>query len=84
MQADSSALCHSHIVATSQRTPASRLAAVLGSDLRDFVASGMLTLKAKIEAVDEGKIIPRAAEVWGFFWSQVLPVSNHFPNLGHH
>jgi hypothetical protein len=70
-----SQLCHSHIIATSQRTPASRLVAVLGSDLRDFIASGMLTLKARVETVDEGKIIPRASEVWWFFWTQVLPVS---------
>jgi hypothetical protein len=71
---DGSQLCHSHIMATSSRTSPSRLVAVLGSDLRDFIASGMLTLKAKIETVDEGKIIPRAAEVWSFFWAQVLPV----------
>jgi hypothetical protein len=36
----------------------------------------MLTLKARIETVDEGKIIPRASEVWWFFWTQVLPVSH--------
>ena len=34
----------------------------------------MLTLKAKFETLEETKVISRAAEVWSFFWSQVLPV----------
>ncbi|GMK59505.1 hypothetical protein CspeluHIS016_0801110 [Cutaneotrichosporon spelunceum] len=66
-------LCNSHIVTTSQRTPASRLIAVLSADLRDFIASGMLTLKAKFDTIDEAKIVSRAAEVWSFFWGQILP-----------
>ena len=69
-----SQLCHSHIIATSQRASPSRLVAVLSSDLRDFIASGMLTLKAKLETLDEAKMVSRAAEVWSFFWAQVLPV----------
>lgn len=60
----------------SQRTPANRLLAVLTSDLRDFIASGMLTLKAKFESVEDGKLVSRAAEVWNFFWGQILPVSD--------
>ena len=68
-------LCHSHIIATSQRTPSARIVAALTQDLRDFIASGMLTLKAKFETLEETKVISRAAEVWSFFWSQVLPVS---------
>jgi hypothetical protein len=70
-----SQLCHSHIINTSQRAAASRLVAVLTSDLREFIASGMLTLKAKFETLEETKIVNRAAEVWSFFWAQVLPVS---------
>ncbi|BEI87489.1 uncharacterized protein CcaverHIS019_0102070 [Cutaneotrichosporon cavernicola] len=66
-------LCNSHIVTTSQRTPASRLIGVLTADLRDFIASGMLTLKAKFDTIDEAKVVSRAAEVWSFFWSQILP-----------
>jgi hypothetical protein len=50
---------------------------VLTSDLREFIASGMLTLKAKFETLEEGKIVSRAAEVWSFFWAQVLPVSDN-------
>lgn len=61
-------------MATSQRTSASRLIAVLGSDLREFIASGMLTLKAKIESAEDAKLVARTAEIWSFFWTQVLPV----------
>ena len=68
-------LCHSHIIAISQRAATSRIMSVLTQDLREFIASGMLTLKAKFETLEEAKIISRAAEVWSFFWSQVLPVS---------
>ncbi|WWD22581.1 hypothetical protein CI109_107074 [Kwoniella shandongensis] len=66
-------LCHSHIVATSQRAPPSRIVALLSSDLREFIGSGMLTLKAKFETLEEGKVVSRSAEVWSFFWTQVLP-----------
>ena len=71
----SSQLCHSHIIATSQRAQPARIVALLTSDLREFVASGMLTLKAKFETLEESKIVARASEVWSFFWAQVLPVS---------
>ncbi|WVR09411.1 hypothetical protein IAU60_006478 [Kwoniella sp. DSM 27419] len=70
---DLNQLCHSHIIATSQRSPPSRIVALLTSDLREFIASGMLTLKAKFETLEEGKVVSRAAEVWSFFWAQVLP-----------
>lgn len=70
---DLNQLCNSHIMATSQRVPASRLVAVFTSDLREFIASGMLTLKAKFETLEEAKVVARAAEVWNFFWGQILP-----------
>ncbi|WRT68628.1 uncharacterized protein IL334_005606 [Kwoniella shivajii] len=70
---DLNQLCHSHIVSTSQRSPPSRIVSLLTSDLREFIASGMLTLKAKFETLEEGKVVSRAAEVWIFFWAQVLP-----------
>ncbi|WVQ95153.1 hypothetical protein IAU59_002247 [Kwoniella sp. CBS 9459] len=66
-------LCHSHIVATSQRYPPQRVVSLLTADLREFVGSGMLTLKAKFDTLEEGKVVSRAAEVWNFFWAQVLP-----------
>lgn len=68
-------------MATSQRAPPSRIVAVLSSDLRDFIGSGMLTLKAKFETLEEAKIVARAAEVWSFFWAQVLPVSQESASL---
>lgn len=55
---------------------------MLTSDFREFVASGMLTLKAKFETLDEPKVVSRAAEVWNFFWTQVLPVSRIAPAYG--
>ncbi|KAL1405804.1 hypothetical protein Q8F55_007481 [Vanrija albida] len=70
---DLNQLANAHIVAASQRTPASRLITVLTSDLRDFIASGMLTLKAKFETLEDAKVVSRAAEVWNFFWGQILP-----------
>lgn len=39
----------------------------------------MLTLKAKFETLEEAKIVARAAEVWSFFWTQVLPVRRTIP-----
>lgn len=66
-------LCNSHILATSQRVAPSRLVATFTADLRDFIASGMLTLNAKFETLEEAKIVARAAEVWNFFWGQILP-----------
>ena len=59
-----------------QRVPASRLIASLTADLRDFIASGMLTLKAKLETLEDAKVVTRTAEVWSFFWAQVLPVGH--------
>ncbi|ODO11090.1 hypothetical protein I350_01692 [Cryptococcus amylolentus CBS 6273] len=70
---DLNSLCRSHIVTTSQRSPPARIVALLSSDLREFIASGMLTLRAKFETLEEGKMVSRAAEVWSFFWTQVLP-----------
>ncbi|EJT50474.1 hypothetical protein A1Q1_00215 [Trichosporon asahii var. asahii CBS 2479] len=65
---------NSHISSASQRTPASRLVHVLTSDLRDLIASGMFTLKAKFDGLEENKLVSRTAEVWNFFWGQILPI----------
>jgi hypothetical protein len=67
-------LCHSHIIATSQRTAPSRLIAVLSSDLRDLVSSGMLTLKSRLETADDTVLLARIAECWKFFWTRILSV----------
>ncbi|EIW68425.1 hypothetical protein TREMEDRAFT_19618, partial [Tremella mesenterica DSM 1558] len=69
---DLNQLCHSHILATAQRAPSNRLVIMLTSDLRDFIVSGMRTLQAKFETLEDAKVVSRAAEVWSFFWAQVL------------
>lgn len=74
-----SGLSLSHIIASSGRVPTSRLIAVLASDLREFIGSGMLTFKAKFDNYDEIKLVARVAEQWTFFWAQVLPVSLLIP-----
>jgi hypothetical protein len=68
-----SQLCTNHIIASSQRTSATRLAAVLSSDMRDLVSSGMLTLKSRIEG-DDVRLLERMAETWWFFWTHVVGV----------
>ncbi|KAL0956097.1 hypothetical protein HGRIS_002266 [Hohenbuehelia grisea] len=47
--------------------------ASLESDTSDLIASGMLTLNAKLSGIDEDKMVGRVAEIWNFFWDQVLP-----------
>jgi hypothetical protein len=70
---DLNSLCNQHIVVMSQRAPTSRLVSIFTNDLREFIASGMLTLKAKFEALEDAKVVSRTAEVWNFFWGQILP-----------
>lgn len=68
-------LVTSHITATFARysSPA-RVLATLTADLRDILGSGMLTLEAKLHAVDDAdKLVGRLVEVWVFFWTTVVP-----------
>ena len=71
----SSGLSLSHIVASAGRVPTSRLVAVLSSDLREFIGSGMLTYKSKFDIYDEVKLVSKASEQWVHFWTKILPVS---------
>ena len=32
----------------------------------------MVTLNAKLNGIDDEKLIARVVEIWGFFWDQVL------------
>ena len=68
-----SRLCSNHIIATTQRTAATKVTAVLISDMRDFIASGMLTLKTRLEG-DPTTLLERMSETWFFFWTRVLGV----------
>ena len=45
----------------------------LEHDIAELVASGMVTLNARLNGVDDSSLIPRIVELWSFFWTQVLP-----------
>lgn len=45
----------------------------LEHDASDLIASGMVTLNAKLSGIDDDKLVNRVVEMWGFFWDQVLP-----------
>lgn len=61
-----------HIQAVVSAAPSKALA-TLEHDAIELIASGMITLNAKLSGVDEGKVVSRLVEIWGFFWDQVLP-----------
>ena len=44
----------------------------LENDVSELIASGMVTLNAKLNGIDDEKLIARVVEIWGFFWDQVL------------
>lgn len=61
-----------HIQAIVSSIPSKALA-TLEHDASELIASGMVTLNAKLSGVDGEKLVNRLVEVWGFFWDQVLP-----------
>jgi hypothetical protein len=44
----------------------------LEKDASELIASGMVTLNAKLMGVEDDKLVGRVVEIWGFFWDQVL------------
>ena len=44
----------------------------LENDVSELIASGMVTLNAKLNGIDDEKLVARVVEIWGFFWDQVL------------
>lgn len=44
----------------------------LENDVSELIASGMVTLNAKLNGIDDDKLVARVIEIWGFFWDQVL------------
>lgn len=46
--------------------------ATLENDASELIASGMVTLNAKLAGIDDDKLVGRVVEIWGFFWDQVL------------
>ncbi|KAG6866606.1 hypothetical protein C0991_000716 [Blastosporella zonata] len=60
-----------HIQAVVSSAPSKALS-TLENDAAELIASGMVTLNAKLMGIDDDKLIPRVVEIWGFFWDQVL------------
>jgi len=50
----------------------SKALANLENDASELIASGMVTLNAKLKGIDDEKLVARVVEIWGFFWDQVL------------
>ncbi|KAG6862302.1 hypothetical protein C0995_016000 [Termitomyces sp. Mi166 len=68
---DLNLLVNRHIQSVVSSSPSKALS-TLENDASDLIASGMVTLNAKLIAIDDEKLIPRVVEIWGFFWDQVL------------
>lgn len=60
-----------HIQVVVSSSPSKALA-TLEHDAADLIASGMVTLNAKLMEIDNEKLVARVVEIWGFFWDQVL------------
>ncbi|KAF8160979.1 HbrB-like-domain-containing protein [Crassisporium funariophilum] len=60
-----------HIQVVVSSSPSKALAA-LENDASELIASGMVTLNAKLTGIDDEKLVARVVEIWGFFWDQVL------------
>lgn len=68
---DLNVLVKRHIQLVVSSSPSKALA-TLENDASELIASGMVTLNAKLSGIDDEKLVPRVVEVWGFFWDQVL------------
>lgn len=68
---DLNVLVKRHIQTVVSSSP-SRALATLENDASELIASGMVTLNAKLIGLDDEKLIGRVVEIWGFFWDQVL------------
>ncbi|KAL0581860.1 hypothetical protein V5O48_000228 [Marasmius crinis-equi] len=60
-----------HISSVVSASP-SRSVATLEQDTVELLASGMVTLNAKLNGVEDDKLLGRVVDRWGFFWEQVL------------
>lgn len=69
---DLNQLVKRHLQVVVSQSPAKAFA-ILEHDTSELIASGMVTLNAKISDIDDEKLIVRVVELWGFFWDQVLP-----------
>jgi hypothetical protein len=69
---DLNGLVKQHIQAAVSTSPSQALVA-LEHDADDLIASGMITLAAKLSGISDDKLVSRVVEIWGFFWDQILP-----------
>lgn len=68
---DLNVLVKRHIQSVVSSFPSKALA-TLQNDVTELIASGMVTLNAKLMGIEDEKLIGRVVEIWGFFWDQVL------------
>ncbi|KAI0958325.1 hypothetical protein AcV7_004176 [Taiwanofungus camphoratus] len=69
---DLNQLVRRHIQMVVSSAPSKALA-TLEHDASELIASGMVTLNAKLTGIEDEKLVVRVVELWGFFWDQVLP-----------
>ncbi|KAF8070291.1 HbrB-like-domain-containing protein [Lyophyllum atratum] len=68
---DLNVLVKRHIQSVVSSSP-SKAVGGLEHDASELIASGMVTLNAKLMGIDDEKLVARVVEIWGFFWDQVL------------
>jgi len=68
---DLNVLVKRHIQSVVTSSPSKALA-TLENDASELIASGMVTLNAKLMGIENEKLVARVVEIWGFFWDQVL------------
>ncbi|KAJ7134988.1 HbrB-like-domain-containing protein [Mycena crocata] len=68
---DLNVLVNRHVSTVVSSAPHKAVAA-LEHDAAELIASGMVTLNAKLAGADDDDLICRVVDVWSFFWDQVL------------
>lgn len=61
-----------HIQVVVSSTPSKALGS-LEHDATEIILNGMVTLSARLNGIDDEKMISRVVDLWTFFWGQVLP-----------
>lgn len=69
---DLNSLVKKHLVAVVSKAP-SRAISTLENDIIDLISTGMITLNAKLNGKKDEELLNRVVELWGFFWTQLLP-----------
>jgi hypothetical protein len=69
---DLNSLVKKHLQSVVARAP-SRAIATLESDIKEMLATGMITLNSKLSGTEDNKLLARVVDLWSFFWDQILP-----------